>query len=166
LDHPLLLWSIRLALVGYFAAIGAQLAFARNEYWQTARAAWTIGCVLYVVHVLAAFHFAHEWRHSAAYDHTARQTQAMTGVNWGGGVWLNHLFTLVWIGDVALWWLAPQRYLNRPRWATLAVQGWLGFIAFNATVVFGQGWVRWLGVVSWLALAFLLWRCRRGESKA
>jgi len=158
LDHPLLLWSIRLALVAYFATIMLQLSGGPNQHSRAARAAWTIGCLLYLVHVLAAFHFAHDWQHSAAYEHTARQTQSLTGVDWGGGVWLNHLFTAVWLGDVAFWWLAPQRYVNRPRWLTLAVQGWLGFIAFNATVVFGQGWVRWLSAAAWLGVAVLLGR--------
>ncbi len=155
MDHPLLLWSIRLALVGYFASLALRMAPAWPRRWRLARAAWTLGCLLYLVHVLAAFHFAHGWRHAAAYEHTARQTEAFTGLAWGGGLWLNHLFTLVWSLDALAWWLAPQAYLGRPRWLSLGVHLWLEFIAFNATVVFGQGLVRWVSAAAWAGLAGL-----------
>ena len=156
-DHPLLLWSIRLALLGYFGALALLLSPRWPQGWRMARALWTGGCLLYVVHVMAAFHFAHGWRHAAAYEHTAQQTAAFTGFAWGGGLWLNHLFTAVWAADVLAWWLRPLAYLDRPRWLTLSIHTWLAFITFNATVVFGQGLVRWLSAAAWLGVAALAW---------
>ena len=161
MDHPFLLWSIRLALLGYFAALALLLSPRWPHRWRIARALWTAGYLLYVVHVMAAFHFAHRWRHSAAVEHTARQTEAITGFAWGGGLWLNHLFTAVWATDVLAWWLRPQAYLDRPRWLTLSVHTWLAFIAFNASVVFGQGAVRWLSAAAWIGLASLAFFARR-----
>jgi hypothetical protein len=165
-NHPLLLWSIRLALIGYFGSLALRLEPAWPRGWRRARAAWTAGCLLYVLHVLAAFHFAHAWRHAASYEHTARQTQAFTGVAWGGGLWLNHLFTVVWATDAVWWWLAPQAYLDRPRWLTLSIHAWLAFIAFNATVVFGQGPLRWLSAAAWMSLAILAFLSLRRRNAA
>jgi hypothetical protein len=151
-DHPLLLWSIRLALLAYFASLALRLSSRWPANSRLARGAWTAGCGLYVLHVLAAFHFAHGWSHAAAHAHTALQTRLLVGIAWGGGLWLNHLFTAVWLADVLWWWLAPQNYLARPRGITLAVQAWLAFIAFNATVIFGQGAVRWASAAAWAGL--------------
>lgn len=90
----------------------------------------------------------------------------MVGLDWGGGLYANYGFAAVWTADVCWWWLAPRRYLARPRGLEWAVQGFLAFMAFNATVVFGAGAVRWAGLAACLFLAAVLgytWR-RRGST--
>ncbi len=108
-----------------------------------------------LVHVLLSFHFRHYWSHDAAVIETARQTKELIGWDWGGGVWLNYLLVVVWLGD-ALWLnLAPAHYLFRAKWVTYAAQGYLAFMWFNATVVFGSWGARVFGVLVLVALCWL-----------
>lgn len=75
---------------------------------------------------------------------------------------MNYLLTLVWLGD-ALWLLlAKQSYLVRARWITWAVQGYLAFMWFNATVVFGSWGARVFGALAalWLLAVWLYGRKR------
>ncbi len=111
-----------------------------------ARVAWSVGCAIFIVHVACAFHFVHSWSHAAAYETTARETFELTGWNFGAGLWANYLFTAVWIVDVIWWWRGTDRYEARPKWINGAILGFLGFIAFNATVVFGGSVARGVGV--------------------
>jgi uncharacterized membrane protein len=153
----LIRWSIRIALAFYVLAL--LLRIGRRD--RQARFAWTTGCIAFLLHVAAAFHFVHHWSHDAAYVETARQTVEVVGLDWGGGVYFNYLFAAVWTGDVIWWWVNPSGYQNRPRWIEWLVQGFMAFIAFNATVVFGHGAIRWAGVgavvlifFSWVAVGF------------
>ena len=96
-------WTVRLAVALYFTALVVRVKFPSVESCQVrARWAWTAGFVIFLVHVLCAFHFFHHWSHDAAYLDTAQKTAAMTGWNWGGGLYLNYLFALIWGIDV-LW---------------------------------------------------------------
>jgi hypothetical protein len=71
---------------------------------------------------------------------------------WGGGLYANYAFGLLWAADASWWWLQPDGYRRRPDGLEAAVQGFLGFMAFNATVVFGAGAVRWDGLGAGLGL--------------
>jgi hypothetical protein len=83
------------AVRGSIAA--ATIAWAAAEWlrWRQparghgARAFWTAGATLLVVHSLAVFHYIHGWSQDAALEHTARQTAALTGFDWGGGLCIN-----------------------------------------------------------------------------
>ncbi len=111
-----------------------------------------------LVHVLVAFHFRHQWSHAAAVIDTARQTKELMGWEWGGGVWLNYLLVLIWLGD-ALWLnLAKESYLTRAKWLGVVVQGYLAFMWFNATVVFGTMGAKVFGVI---AIAGFIWVKRK-----
>ena len=81
----------------------------------------------------------------------------------GGGLYVNYVFTLVWIGDVLWWWaeawrnpqpLSPRAATIR-RWTKGAIHAFLGFIAFNATVVFATGFSRWFGIAACVLLALV-----------
>jgi len=112
------------------------------------RLAWTIGCAALVVHFIFAFHFYHAWSHTAAYIDTARQTAEVFAINWGGGLFINYAVAGLWIADVGWWWFAGvNSYRRRPWLMTLAWHSFLIFIIFNATVIFEQGLVRWLGLI-------------------
>ena len=117
-----------------------------------ARGLWTAGCVLVWAHVICAFGFVHHWSHDEAYESTARQTGETIGLAWGGGIYFNYLFMLVWAGDAIWWRWAPASYHNRPAITSAVVHGYLAFIMFNATVVFEEGWLRYAA----LALTLIL----------
>jgi hypothetical protein len=141
-------WTIRLALALYVVAITLWLARRPAAAGVWARRAWTVGLVFYLGHVAAAFHFFHQWSHQAAWEATARQTADLTGWHWGGGLWFNYAFTLVWLADCLWQWLGPASHRARPLWVTAIIQGFLGFMAFNATVIFETGPTRWIALVA------------------
>jgi hypothetical protein len=146
--------TIWLAIVAY---TGGSVIFAASRgrwRWDSAaRAAWTIACASLIVHSICAFQFYHSWSHEAAYRETARQTEAVTGLNWGGGLFINYLVLIVWLVDLGWWWLRGlNSYRERPWQLIAAWHGFLLFIIFNSTVVFKDGPVRWVGLVMSLVL--------------
>jgi hypothetical protein len=158
-------WAVRVALALYVLALAVRVTAAGRRPWlAAARLAWTAGCAAYLLHVACAFAYYHHWSHAEAYEATARRTEEVVGLSWGGGLYANYIFTVVWLADVAWWWWGLDRYEARPRGVEWAVQGWLGFLAFNATVVFGSGAVRWLGLAGCVGLAALAVHARRGRA--
>ena len=61
-----------------------------------ARLVWALGWAAYLVHVALAFHLAFGWSHAAAVE----QTRERSG--FGEGIYVSHLFTLLWTADVVL----------------------------------------------------------------
>lgn len=144
-------WTVRLALAAYVVA-AAMLARSRRADG-AARIAWTLGCLAFLAHVAAAFHYFHAWSHAHALRETARQTHERFGIDWGGGLWLNYVFTIAWLADAAWWWsVGHQRYAARARWITLALHAFLAFMWLNAVIVFPTGWIRWAGVAAGVVL--------------
>jgi hypothetical protein len=147
-------WTIRLALLAYCLAIGLMLANERR--WSLHL--WTAGWLIYVVHVLLAFHHIHHYSHDAAMRHV----EARSG--FGPGIFASHLFTLLWTIDVLRRW----RNADWPTWSKW-VHGYMGFIVFNATVVYETGPIRWFGVAWFAALmGWIVWRWlrpRRGRMR-
>ncbi|MGV3757451.1 MAG: hypothetical protein ACO1QS_18890 [Verrucomicrobiota bacterium] len=142
--------------LGYVLAVCLRLRQGRWTPW--AARCWFFGACMMLIHVLAAFHFRHQWSHAAAVIDTARQTKELIGWEWGGGVWLNYLLVLIWLGD-ALWLtLAESNYVIRAKWLSVAVQGYLAFMWFNATVVFGGWGAKVFGVI---AIAGCSWMKRK-----
>lgn len=134
------LWMVRVSFLLYVVAL---VRFSRGL--------WTAACGFYLLHMITAFAFFHNFSHREAYEATARQTQALLGVHYGGGLYWNYAFTAVWIGDVLWAWMG--NYARRARWVSWSIHGFLGFLFFNATVVFGKGWIRWAGAAAFLYLA-------------
>jgi hypothetical protein len=128
-----------------------------------ARWLWTAACGMLWIHVACAFQFQHHWSHAEAYAHTARQTAACTGLDWGGGLYFNYLLMLVWAFDAAWWWVRPRSYHDRPALFGRLVGGFAAFMVFNATVVFGSGPLRWLALGVILGLAVWAIQRRRGK---
>jgi hypothetical protein len=153
--------SAWVAFAAWFLALAMRPGHSHPEREFLAARIWLAGSLVMLLHTVLAFHFFHHWSHAAAVADTARQTEAVTGLNWGGGVWLNYLFAGVWLGD-AVWRFASGAACKRqPRWLTWAIHGLLGFIWFNATVVFGSWPMRIAGAVVFLVLAVQYWRVRR-----
>jgi hypothetical protein len=158
--------TIWIAVACYFAgATLYALARSRRGWDSRARLAWTAACAALLAHVACAFHVHHGWSHAAAYGDTARQTAAVFGLGWGGGLYFNYALAAFWAADVCCWWgLGLDAYRRRPRWLGSAWQVFLLFIIFNATVVFGGGFVRWAGLGLSLALALVWLRAVRGTA--
>lgn len=117
-----------------------------------ARHLWSAGAGMMILHICAAFAYVHGWSHAAAAKATAAETLEVTGSSFGGGVWFNYVFLVLWVADAMWWWLGERGYLARSRWIDVVVYGFMIFIAFQATVVFESGVVRWGGVVATLLL--------------
>lgn len=147
--------TIRLALAYYALATLVMMGLDDAEWTavgpgRIARSAWTLACLIYVIHVGVAFHYFFGWSHAAAFAHTAQRS----GV--GEGVYVSYAFTLVWPMDVLGWWLAPQRYARRPGWVGMALHGFMLFLVFNATVVYETGRIRWAGMVYFGVLGYVV----------
>lgn len=156
--------SIWLALLCYPAGpLG--LAVAADPSRRAMRLLWTSGCAAFLVHVVSSFEVFYDWSHATAYEETARQVAELTGRPNGAGIWVNYLFTLVWVADVAWWWRRETSYLARPRFVVALLHAFFLFIIFNATVVFEEGATRWFGLVVTVVGAIATWRAvtrRRG----
>jgi hypothetical protein len=111
-----------------------------------ARFALSLGAVSYLVHVATAFEVHYDWNHATAYTQTAIQTSAATGMNWGGGIWINYAFTALWISEVLWWWVGAENYRHRPRLAEHAIRGIFLFMILNGAVLFVDNPMRWAGI--------------------
>ena len=148
-------WTVRAALLLYAATLALRLAAPTRP--RAARLLWTLGCLLFLAHVAAAFHYFHDWSHDDAYRHTARQTGELVGQYWGGGLFLNYIFIVVWGADVVYWWRrGTGAYAARPRRVDVPLHAFMAFMAFNATVVFASGPTRAAGIAASVLLAGLL----------
>jgi hypothetical protein len=120
------------------------------------------GALAYLAHVACAFHFQHQWSHAQALIDTARQTAAVTGWNWGGGLWVNYAFSLVWITHSTA--LLFQRPLSSSmEWGVRIV---FFFMIFNGAVIFARPSVRLAGVAFCVLLAVAWWPARPGRPLA
>ena len=151
--------TIWLAL-GLFAA--AQVVRRRPAARTDGAGLWllTVGWGLYIAHVLLAFGLHYDWSHATAYAETATQTEALTGWAWGGGLYVNYLFSVVWGVELCWWRWAPESYARRAHGAELAMRAFFLFMIVNGAVVFVDGPRRWLGVVI-VGVLLVAWRPHR-----
>ncbi len=161
--------TVWLAVSFYYLALVLKLFCAPRSH-ETPRRVWSLAFLLYVAHVVCAFHFYHDWSHAAAYEATAERTAAVAGLEWGGGLYWNYAFTLLWFVDVIWSWGARRTWIDSPQltgvqtsrsWIAWAVHAFLFFMVFQATVVFGSSLVRWLGLAAALLLVSATIRARR-----
>ena len=153
--------SVWLALCAYAAGSATLLLARGRRTWRArARLAWTFGCIFLLAHMCCAFSYYHGWSHVVAYRETARQTREMTGLDWGGGLFINYLFAAAWLADVLWWWRWPESHAHRSRMLTASWHGFFFFMVFNGAAVFGTGPVRWLGVFICCGLVGLWWYLR------
>jgi hypothetical protein len=142
-----------LAIVAWAAA-----NWLRAGRWLgAARVVWTVGAAALVGHALLALALVHDWDHDAAQRAVAHETYERTGLEWGGGIYVNHAFAALWVADAVCWWLARRRYEARSRLLDGGVQLIFLFMFVNATIVFGAphalaagAVVCPLGVLGWL----------------
>jgi len=142
-----------------FYVAGEALCAVRRNPKDNAIAWWlkAVGGTFFLGHVAAAFHFFYDWSHAVAYADTARQSRAFSGLNSGGGLYLNYLFALVWVSDVVWWRIASDRSASPPAFWTWTVRLFFLFMIFNGAFVFVRGNVRWFGFLLCLILLVGWW---------
>ena len=147
-------WTIRLALACYVGTLLVKLVSRdKSRWWPVARTTWTVGCLLFLAHVVCAFWFYHRWSHTHAYNHTADVTGSIIGWRFGAGIYFSYLFTLLWTADTIWWWVRPKRYNQRSATINILIHAYILFIAFNGAIIFEGGPVRWAGIAACLLLA-------------
>ena len=80
---------------------------------------------------------------------------AAVGLAFGWGIYVNHVFTAVWLGDTAWSWLSPQSHRQRWVWVTGLLHAFMVFIAVNGLMIFKGGATRWVSGAAVMAL--LVW---------
>ena len=125
-----------------------------------ARAIWTLGIALALVHVVLAFQLVYAWDHEAAVVATVRQTADRFGQGWRGGIYVNYVFLAIWLADVCWWWLAPASRASRSPRLEAARFALFVFMFFNGAVVFASGIGRLIGIAS-VSVALLAPLARR-----
>jgi hypothetical protein len=131
---------------------------ARDRF---ARALWTAGIILALIHVALAFQFVYGWDHEAAIAATAQQAADRFGWGWRGGIYVNYAFLTLWCADVGWWWIAPDSHRSRsPRLEALRRAAFL-FMFINGAVIFAAGIGRLVGVAA-VAVVVVASLLRRG----
>jgi hypothetical protein len=150
--YDLIRYTVRLSLLFYAVAIVTML-WLRQDEWaasssrgQTARWAWSLAWLAYLVHLVFAMKFAHHWSHADAVQHTQERS------GFGPGIYVSHFFTLVWTLDVGWWWLWPADYARRSPWVDRLLHTFMAFIIFCGTVVYEAGFIRWAGLAMYVFL--------------
>ena len=112
-----------------------------------------LGALTCVVHIVLAMSNVHGWSHAAAMEATAEQTDAVYGVRWGGGLFVNYVFAAVWIADALQRVATPAAFARRPSWFVWTLRAFYFVIIVNAAVIFATPGRRWIGVVICLLIA-------------
>jgi hypothetical protein len=128
-------------------AVGETLTGRSSASDRMARASWTAGITLALVHVFLAFDLVYAWNHEAAVEATVRQAADRFGMGWRVGIYVNYIFLAVWLGDVCWWWLAPASRAARPRGLDAARFAFFLFMFLNGAVVFASGIGRIIGTL-------------------
>lgn len=146
-------YTVRVTLVFYAISLVIRLLMTPAD-WRNfspssrlARLAWTLGWIAFVVHLAMAFHHYHGWSHEHAVEHVQQRS------GFGPGIYVSHLFTLLWTLDVGYWWLRPHGYAMRSPVIDRFLQSFMAFMTFNGTVVYETGLIRWAGVAMFTLLA-------------
>jgi hypothetical protein len=161
--------TIRLSLACYLAALLMMLRLNSGDWpaatlpGRLARWFWTWAVVAFLVHLAMAFHYYHDWSHTHAFEHTREVS------GWGEGLYVSYTFTVLWMMDAVWWWAWPNSYAARGRALHWTLHAFLIFIAFNGTVVYETGAIRWAGLVgtgTLAAAAVVAWRNKLATSIA
>jgi len=153
MDHLSTRLSVWLALTLFVVAQVAR----RSTTAQTrsvGRWLFGVGWTAFLCHVLLAFEIHYGWSHATALAETATQTEALTGVRTGSGLYMNYAFGLIWLADLFSWNGSDARTPTRFTWLARA---FFVFMIVNGAVVFVEGPHRWFGLALVGALLYT-WR--------
>jgi hypothetical protein len=127
---------------------------------EQARTTFTLGVLALLLHTGLALHGRHAWSQADAMHAIARQSAEVTGIAFGGGLFVNYAFVAFWLAEAFWWWRAPSGFLARSaraRWSSRAVYL---FMFANGAIVFGHGPVRVFGTIAILAVCVCWYRAR------
>ena len=159
-----LYWTIWIALLLFVAGeAGRRRGVETGSSPPWAWPAFAAGAILCAIHVTLAMWLAHGWSHAAAVAATARQTNAVYGLDWGGGVFANYAFVAVWAFD-AWRWRAHRGGTGAGR-LTWAIRVFFLVMIVNGAVIFVAGPRRILGAALVAALLWI-WRPHRRSENA
>jgi hypothetical protein len=130
------------------------------------RRAWLIsaaGLALLVTHIAIAIVHHHGGDHAAAVAETARLTEAVYGVAWGGGVYVNYAFVAAWAAYLWWWRRDPELVIDARRPVVAGLRVVLFVLIVNALVVFASAPTRPLGAVICAVLLWAWWPVPRQE---
>jgi hypothetical protein len=146
--HPLGIVRGTMILATAAWAAGEVLMRRSHRSDRLARGVWTAGVVLSLLHVVLAFEFVYRWDHARAVAATAQQAEAVFGRGWGGGIYANYVFLLLWCADLCWWWAAPDARLARSKRIEAARVGVFLFMFVNGAIVFASGAGRLAGIAA------------------
>jgi hypothetical protein len=150
-----LYWTIWIALLLFATGeAGRRRGLGRGSPPAWAWPAFAAGAVLCAVHVTLAMWLAHGWSHDSAVAATARQTNAVYGLDWGGGVFANYAFVAVWAFDAWRWRPRADRPGTGSDALTWTTRVFFLIMILNGAVIFVAGPRRMLGAA---LVAALLW---------
>lgn len=164
--EQLMLWTVRASVACYVIALWRWLFPPPDRQPDRLYSrVWAASWLLCMLHLVCAFHFRHHWDHAVAIEHTAKTTEDVVGLRWGGGLYINYLFLTCWGISAAagLWSGAPATGLRRRLDA--AMHCLAAFMMFNATAVFGPAWW-WIPALLVMALVGHRWWQGRSVSGA
>ncbi len=149
--------TIIIATVLWAAAEVVRLV--RPQAIEPARRLWTAALILTLLHAALAFASVYGWSHQTAMLATARQTASVTGLPWGGGLYVNYLFLSAWALDALWWWRAPAARLARPPRLEQLRLAIFVFMFINGAIVFAAGMARAAGIIA-VAAVCAAWAVR------
>ena len=118
----------------------------------------------YLVHVYFAFENHHHWSHLEAFESTRVETLAQTGIDSGFGLYVNYLFSLVWLVDTIYWWFVGDEAYSKRAWRwSISLHIFFLFMIFNGAIVFATGPARWIGAVVFLVGILCLAKTTNGR---
>jgi hypothetical protein len=120
----------------------------RPAVW--ARAAWTVGAFLAIVHTLLAFEMRYGWDHETAVRETARQGATLYGLEWRGSIYVNYAFIALWL--TVAW-----------GWRTWVWRAFVLTMIVNGAIIFARPMARPVGAVLVATLLWAWWP-RQGRS--
>ncbi len=153
--------TVRVSLAWYALALVLMMRLEPADWrvetprGRVARWCWTLAIGSFLVHLAVAFHYYDHWSHA----HAVERTRQVSG--WGEGIYVSHLFTLLWVADGLWWWLRPAAYARRPIIVDRALHTFILLIVFNGMVVYETGLIRYAGLALFALLA-LRWCQARG----
>jgi hypothetical protein len=155
--------TVWLALSLYVTGEIVRVCGLEDRSGRLARVLNSLGCAAFVAHFVCAFHFHHHWSHDAAYAETARRTANYFGWNWGGGLYFNYAFLLLWVIQSILSWIKPHNSAPGKGWPLWMVRGFVLMMIVNGAVVFVRGPMKWFGMLLCLALIWSWWPRREAR---
>ncbi len=166
LRHPAIVDSAYFMFALWAGAMGLMLQATRSEWHQRQgrfrvyQVALFLALLMYLFHLVIAFHYAHRWKHANAFQHVEETS------GFGPGIYVSHAYTLFWLAEVIALLGYSNWYVRRSARIAGLWHGFSWFVMFNATVVYGHGLMRTMSAIVFAILlgAWALSRIRASTS--